>query len=328
MDTRNPLSRRDALRYGVLAGAGLALGAPSPVSALQLDSARVDAALRQAQLPLITRPVPGTGEAIPVIGTGTNRYGTTEPERIAQLTEVLKTIADLGGKVVDTARSYGTSEEVIGEALRRNGARDRLFIATKFSLGGNADPAAARPGLELAFTRLDMPTIDLMMVHNLSGFEHLFPIMQEMKQAGRFRYLGVSTSSDNAYPRLEELMRNHALDFIQVDYSIGNRTAAERILPLAQDRGMAVMLNVPFGGRGGTVLQEVAGRPVPDWAAEFDATSWPQVFLKYLVSHPAVTVAIPGTTQVPHAIDNHGAARGRLPDAAMRRRIEQYYDAL
>jgi diketogulonate reductase-like aldo/keto reductase len=145
---------------------------------------------------------------------------------------------------------------------------------------------------------------------------------------GRFRYLGVSTSSDGAYGRLAELMQREPLDFVQVDYSIGNRTAAERILPIAQERGIAIMLNVPFGGRGGTVLQEVAGRPLPDWAAEFDATSWAQVFLKYLVSHPAVTVAIPGTTQVAHAIDNNLAARGRMPDAAMRRRIEQYYDAL
>jgi aryl-alcohol dehydrogenase-like predicted oxidoreductase len=323
MDPKKPLSRRDALRYGMIAGAGLALGGRAPLSARMVDSA-----LEQAQLPLITRPVPSTGEAIPVVGVGTNRFATTDEERIAQLTEVLRTIADLGGRVVDTARSYGTSEEVIGEALRRNGARDRLFIATKFSLGGNADPATARPGLELAFTRLGIPAIDLMMVHNLNGTGPLFPIMRELKQAGRFRYVGVSTSSDSAYGRLEEIMRSEPLDFIQVDYSIGNRTAAERILPLAQERGMGVMLNVPFGGRGGTVLQEVAGRPLPDWAAEFDATSWPQVFLKYLVSHPAVTVAIPGTTQVAHALDNHGAARGRLPDAAMRRRIEQYYDAL
>lgn len=323
MDIRNPLSRRDALRYGMLAGASLAVGGRSP-----LNAAALQRALQQSQLPLITRPVPSTGEQVPVVGTGTNRYGTTDPERIAQLTEVLKTIADLGGKVVDTARGYGTSEEVIGEALRRNGARDRLFIATKYSLGGQASAADARPGLELAFTRLGIDTIDLMMVHNLNGTDQLLPVMRELKEAGRFRYLGVSTSSDSAYGRLEDLMRREPLDFIQVDYSIGNRTAAERILPLARERGMAVMLNVPFGGRGGTVLQEVANRPVPDWASEFDATTWPQVFLKYLVSHPAVTVAIPGTTQVAHAIDNHGAARGRLPDAAMRRRIEQYYDAL
>jgi aryl-alcohol dehydrogenase-like predicted oxidoreductase len=321
MERKTSLSRRDALRYGALAGAGLAMGR------LPLNAAQVDRLLQQSQLPLVTKPVPSTGEQIPVIGTGTNRYSTTEPERIAQLTEVLKTIADRGGKVVDTARSYGNSEEVIGEALRRNGNRDRLFIATKFSLGGRGG-GEPRGGLELAFTRLGIPMIDLMMVHNLSGTEQLMPIMREMKQAGRFRYLGVSTSSDNAYGRLEELMRQEPLDFIQVDYSIGNRTAAERILPLAQERGMAVMLNVPFGGRGGTVLQEVGDRPLPAWAAEFDATSWPQIFLKYLVSHPAVTVAIPGTTQVAHAIDNNAAARGRLPDAAMRRRIEQFYDAL
>ncbi|CAN5728707.1 aldo/keto reductase [soil metagenome] len=327
MSYMNPLSRRDALRYGVLAGAGLALGR-LPLNAIQLDALHLNA-LQLSQLPLVTKPIPSTGEQIPVIGTGTNRYSTTESERIAQLTEVLKTIADRGGKVVDTARSYGSSEVVIGEALRRNGNRDSLFIATKFSIGGGGgggqDP---RAGLELAFSRLGIDMIDLMMVHNLSGTDTLMPIMRELKQAGRFRYLGVSTSSDNAYGRLEDLMRREPLDFIQVDYSIGNRTAAERILPLAQERGMAVMLNVPFGGRGGTVLQEVGDRPIPAWAAEFDATTWPQIFLKYLVSHPAVTVAIPGTTQVAHAIDNNAAARGRMPDAAMRRRIEQFYDAL
>lgn len=321
MDIRNPLSRRDALRYGMVAGAGLALGR-LPLSARQFEELH-----RQNQLPLVTKPIPSTGEQLPVVGTGTNRYSTTDADRIAQLTEVLKTIADLGGKVVDTARGYGNAEEVIGEALRRNGNRDRLFIATKYSIGGRSG-GEPRAGLEQAFTRLGIPMIDLMMVHNLSGTDQLLPIMRELKQAGRFRYLGVSTSSDNAYGRLEELMRSEPLDFIQVDYSIGNRTAAERILPLAQDRGMAVMLNVPFGGRGGTVLQEVAGRPLPDWAAEIDATSWAQVFLKYLVSHPAVTVAIPGTTQVAHAVDNNAAARGRMPDAAMRRRIEQFYDAL
>jgi aryl-alcohol dehydrogenase-like predicted oxidoreductase len=322
MNGSNPLSRRDLIRFGLAAGVGLA------VSRQPLSAQALEAATRQAQLPLVMKPIPGTGEMIPVVGIGTNRFGTTEPERKAQLREVLKTLSDLGGKVVDTARSYGTSEEVIGEAVALNGNRDKLFIATKFSLGGNASPDSARPGLELAFSRLRMDMIDLMMVHNLSGTETLMPIMREMKQAGRFRYLGVSTSSDNAYDRLATLMRSEPLDFIQVDYSIGNRTAAERILPIAQERGIAVMLNVPFGGRGGTVLQEVGSRPLPAWAAEIDATSWPQLFLKYLVSHPAVTVAIPGTTQVAHALDNNAAARGRMPDAAMRRRIEQYYDAL
>jgi aryl-alcohol dehydrogenase-like predicted oxidoreductase len=322
MNGSNPLSRRDAIRTGLAAGLGLAfVGRPLGARTLEL-------AAMQADLPLVLKPIPKTGEMIPVVGIGTNRYSTTEPERREQLRQVLQTLVERGGKVVDTARNYGNSEEVIGEAVRQNGNRDQLFIATKFSLGGNASPDSARPGLEQAFTRLQTDMIDLMMVHNLNGTDVLMPIMREMKEAGRFRYLGVSTSSDGAYDRLAALMQSEPLDFVQVDYSIGNRTAAERILPIAQERGIAIMLNVPFGGRGGTVLQEVANRPLPAWAAEIDATSWPQLFLKYLVSHPAVTVAIPGTTQVAHAIDNNAAARGRMPDAAMRRRIEQYYDAL
>jgi aryl-alcohol dehydrogenase-like predicted oxidoreductase len=319
-------SRRDAIRLGIAAGAGLALGR-LPLSAHAEDLAR------QAQLPLVTKPVPGTGEPIPVVGIGTNRYSVTDPADIARLRDVLRRLPELGGSVVDTARGYGRSEEVIGQCVEEIGNRDRLFIATKYSLrtGGDApavSAADARAGLELAFSRLRMDTIDLMMVHNLAGTEALMPLMVEMKQAGRFRYLGVSTSSDRQYDDLARLMRSAPLDFVQVDYSIGNRSAENVILPLAQERGMAIMTNVPFGGRGGTVLQQVGDRPLPAWAAEIDCTSWAQVFLKYLVSHPAVTVAIPGTTRVEHLVDNNGAARGRMPDGAMRRRIEQYYDAL
>jgi aryl-alcohol dehydrogenase-like predicted oxidoreductase len=331
------LTRREAIRAGLLAGAGLA------VARLPL-SAQIERAAWQAQLALVTKPIPVSGEQIPVVGVGTNAYSVTAAEDIAARCEVLRTLSENGGKVVDTARQYGRSEEVIGQCVREIGNRDRLFIVTKLSMGdlgggrggrGGAGgggaaggPAEARAGLELAFSRLQTPMIDVMLVHNLGGPETLLPIMREMKQAGRFRYIGISTSSDGSYAALAQLMEREALDFVQVDYSIGNRSAAERILPIAQDRGIAIMTNVPFGGRRATVLQEVGSTPLPDWAAEINATSWAQVFLKYLVSHPAVTVAIPGTTQARHMIDNLGAARGVLPDAAMRRRIEQYYDSI
>jgi len=333
MPGSNHPSRRDAIRIGLAAGVGLTFGR------LPL-SAQLERVARQQQLPLITKRIPSTGEMLPVVGIGTNRYGVNTPEEIAPLRDVLRKLADLGGKVVDTARGYGRAEEVIGQCVKEIGNRDKLFIATKFSTrdgaprGGNAganeraSQPTARQGLDQAFARLQMDKLDLMMVHNLGGTEELLPLMFEHKQAGRYKYVGISISSDQQYQQMAGFMRQYPLDFIEIDYSIGNRNSEELILPLAQERGMAVLVNVPFGGRRATVLQEVAGRPVPDWAKEFDATSWPQVFLKYIVSHPAVTAVIPGTTKVEHAIDNHGAARGKLPDAAMRRRIEQFYDAL
>lgn len=323
--SRQP-TRRQAIRMGLLAGAGLAVGR------LPLN-AHLERAAEQAQLPLITKPIPSTGELIPVVGIGTNEYGVDTPEEIARLCDVLHKLSELEGKVVDSARIYGRSEEVIGECVKEIGNRDELFIVTKFNLRGGrgGEQAGTTPdpkvGLELAFERLQMDMIDAMLVHNLAGTETLLPLMREMKQAGRFRYIGVSTSSDNAYDRLIELMQSEQLDFIQVDYSVGNRTSADRVLPLAAELGLAVMINVPFGGRQATVLQEVGDRPLPDFAADVDCTSWAQLFLKYVVSHPAVTVVIPGTTRVEHAIDNNGAARGRLPDEAMRSRIEEAYDA-
>jgi len=317
-DSKHHLSRRDAIRLGLAAGAGLAFGRPL--------HAQVDRLVLQQQLPLITKPVPSTGERLPVVGIGTNRFSVNTPEEAAPLCDVLRKLSELGGKIVDTARGYGRSEIVIGECLSKIGNRKDLFLATKYSIGGQGtqDPKA---GLNEAFTRLQTDRIDLMMVHNLGGTETLLPLMRELKQEGRFRYIGISTSSDRQYEPLMEIMKREPLDFIEVDYSIGNRNAEQSILPLAQERGIAVLVNVPFGGRRATVLQEAAGKPLPDWAKEIDATSWAQVFLKYIVSHPAVTATIPGTTKVEHAIDNHAASRGRLPDAAMRRRIEQAYDS-
>jgi aryl-alcohol dehydrogenase-like predicted oxidoreductase len=215
-----------------------------------------------------------------------------------------------------------------GQILQELGNRDQYFIATKCTAPQNSAEAGATQ-LREAFERLQIQTIDLMMVHNLNGTDVLFPMLREAKEAGRIRYYGVSTSSPNAYPRMVEIMRSEPMDIIQVDYSIGNRDAADAILPLAQDRGMGVMLNVPFGGRGGrNLFGQVSDVPLPPWAAEIGATSWAQYFLKYNLSHPAVTVAIPGTTQVRHLEDNLGALRGDLPDAAMRRRMEEHWDAL
>lgn len=278
------------------------------------------------RLPLITKAIPSTGEELPVIGLGTNAYGVTEDVEIAARREVLKDMALLGGKVIDTARAYGESEAVIGRLLAELGNRDRYFLATKTPIR-----AAVQPGdgeLEEALRRLRTGRIDLMQIHNFHELDALFPRLREWKQAGKVRYIGVSTSTDDQYPQMLEAIRKLPLDFIQVDYSVENRGSEERILPAAKDKGLAVLGNVPLGGRRGSILPKVANRLLPDWAAEIDATSWAQVLLKYNVSHPAITAVIPGTTKLAHLRDNQRAGRGRLPDAALRKKIEAYWDAL
>jgi len=312
------ISRRDAIRIGGLAALGLALG-PSGLAG----------AGSRRRLEPITKAIPSTGERIPVIGLGTNQYSVDTPEEMAELQEVLEAMVELGGSVVDTARVYGRAEEVIGELLQRMGNRERFFIATKTPIRGEL--RAPEVELQTSFDQLRLDVIDLMLIHNLHGVGELMPAFMEWKQEGRIRYIGMSTSVDSQYPAQMEGMRRYPLDFIQVDYSIANRSAADEILPLAEDLGIAVLVNVPFGGRGqgaAATFGRVAGREVPGWAAEFDAESWAQVFLKYVVSHPAVTAAIPGTTQVRHMVDNQGAGRGRLPDAATRREIERFWDSL
>ena len=312
------MSRRDVLRVGAVTAAGLAVG--------RMASAAVNDRRRLAS---ITKPIPSTGERIPVIGLGTNQYSVEKREEMAGLQEVLETMVKLGGSVVDTARVYGRAEEVIGELVERMGNRDRFFIATKTPIRGRL----RAPDIEIqtSFDRLRVKTIDLMLIHNLHGLHELMPAFIRAKEQGRIRYIGMSTSVDAEYAAQMAGMRRYPLDFIQVDYSIANRSAAHEILPLAEALRIAVLVNVPFGGRGAgaaAIFGRVAGRALPDWTADFDAASWAQLFLKYVVSHPAVTAAIPGTTRVAHMVDNQGAGRGRLPDAAMRRKIELYWDAL
>lgn len=274
---------------------------------------------------LITRPIPSTGERLPVIGLGTNRYGVTAPAELAARREVLRRMPELGAKVIDTAPAYGRSEDVIGRLLSELENRDRLWLATKVT-APSGRPAEGRKMLEESFRRLRTGHLELVQVHSLHGVRDMLPVLREQKKAGRLSYVGVTTSRDDQHDELLELVRREQLDFIQVDYSIANRGAADKILPLAAARGTAVMVNLPLGR--GNVLAKLAGRPMPEWATQIDATSFAQLFLKYVVSHPAVTVAIPGTTKVEHLEDNLGAARGRLPDAALRRRIEALFDAL
>jgi diketogulonate reductase-like aldo/keto reductase len=208
------------------------------------------------------------------------------------------------------------------------GIRDKLFFATKV-ISRDSDGADGKASIEESFRRLRTDRIDLLQVHNLAGVDQMIPLLQALQQARRIRYYGITTSNPAQHPQMMELMRRYPLDFIQVDYSIDNREVAGSVLPLAQERHIGVLINMPLGGRRGvgSVLGRVASRALPDWAAEIDAQSWAQVCLKYVVSHPAVTCALSGTTQLKHLDDNMRGARGRLPDAAMRARMEKYWDS-
>jgi aryl-alcohol dehydrogenase-like predicted oxidoreductase len=308
------LSRRQALQAGIAtclaAAAHRAFGA-------------ADAAGTVA--PQVGKTIPSTGERLPVIGLGTNNYSVTSAEDLSPRREVLQRMSDLGGKVIDTAPAYGRSEIVVGEVLADLGNRDRYFLATKVT-APDGDLAQGSAMLEESFRRLRTPRIDLMQVHNLDGVDVLMPALREAKDAKRIRYIGVTTSRAEQYPQMLSAMRRHALDFIQVDYSIDNRTAADEVLPLAQERGIAVLINMPFGGRrSGNLFPKLAGREVPEWAVDAGAASWAQFLLRFVVSHPAVTCAIPGTHRLAHLEDNMRAGRSELPDRAMRTRMEEYW---
>ena len=277
--------------------------------------------------PLLQKKIPSSGESIPIIGIGTaRRYEEigSETEK-APLRETIRHFKDLGGKVIDSSPTYGTAEAVVGELVDDLKARNSLFLATKVSLR-QPGRAAGMEQIEQSFKRLRTNKIDLIAVHNLRDTQTQLRTLRELKHAGRIRYVGITTSFERQYPEFEQTIKDETLDFIQVDYALDNRNADERILPLAADRGAAVMINLPFGR--GRLFKAVQGKKLPDWAAEFDCKTWAQFFLKYIVSHPAVTCAVPGMAKPEYVVDNLGAARGRLPDAAMRRRMEKFIDAL
>jgi aryl-alcohol dehydrogenase-like predicted oxidoreductase len=309
------LSRRTAIATGVAATAAWALGAAAGAAASR-------------SLPLIRKPIPSTKEMLPAVGVGTNNFTAASAEELAARREVLQKLPELGGSVVDTAAIYGESEDVIGKDIAELHLRDRLFLSTKVMVRGG-DVEQGKAMIETSFRKLQTPKIDLLHVHNLASTDAMIPVLQQLKHEGRIRYVGMTTSFTGQHAEMLAAMKTHPVDFIQIDYSIGNRAAADDILPLALDKGIAVMLNIPFGGRrGANLLAKASAHPLPDWAAEIDATSWAQVMLKYALSHPAVTCAIPGTTKVSHLEDNLAGGRGRLPDAALRRRMEQAWDAL
>lgn len=324
-----PLSRRDALRVSAGLGAGLALGNLSLLTGCAetegpgAGAAAGSAGEASAGTSILTKPIPSSGEELPVVGIGTARrfnVGESEEER-APLREVLRLLPELGGEVVDTAPSYGAAETVIGDLVEELGIRDQLFLATKVR---QQDHEEALAEIERSYERLRTDQFDLLKIHNLVGWEHKLPVLREMKAEGRIRYLGISTSSAGQYDDLAAIMEQEDLDAIQVDYAIDNRGAEERILPLARDRGMAVFVNLPFGR--GRVFEAFGAQAIPEWAGEHGIESWAQFALMYVVSHPAVTVAIPGTATPEYVRDNVGTVRGTLPDEATRERMARLID--
>jgi aryl-alcohol dehydrogenase-like predicted oxidoreductase len=311
------ITRREWLQQAAGAAGVLALG-PQAVLAQSAS--------------LLTRAIPKTGERLPLVGLGSSATfaQAARSDDVAALRAVLEQMVKLGGTVFDTAPAYGASEQVAGRIAQELGIEKRLFWATKLNVagwgGGSADPAAARRQLEASFQRIGKPAIDLVQVHNLGDLRTQLPILKEYKQKGRVRYIGVTTTLARQYDDLVKVMRSEPLDFIGTDYAIDERHAEETILPVARDKGIAVLVYAPFGRT--RLWSRVRGREVPEWAREIDTSSWGQLFLKFVASHPAVTAITPATSRPANMADNMGAALGRLPDAAMRKRMIELVEGL
>ncbi len=277
-----------------------------------------------AQVPVHARPVASTGERLPVVGLGTwITFDVPEAAAREVRAQILKDFFAAGGRLVDSSPMYGASEEVIGAALRRIGRPAQLFAATKvWTVGGSA----GRRQMEKSRGLWAVPRFDLLQVHNFLDWETHLPTLKAWKSEGKLRYVGVTTSHGRRHDLGEELLRRERLDFFQVTYSLADREAELRLLPLAAERGTAVIINRPFDG--GALFERVKGKALPGWAGEIGARSWAEVFLKWIVSHPAVTCAIPATSRREHLRENMGALSGPLPDAALRRRIVEDFEKL
>jgi diketogulonate reductase-like aldo/keto reductase len=265
-----------------------------------------------------TRVIPSSGEKLPVIGLGTWQTFDVGSDATArrQLTQVLARLFDAGGSVIDSSPMYGTSEDVAGSLVADMGARSKAFLATKVWTRGR-DAGVQQINRSMQLLRADK--LDLLQVHNLLDWRIHLATLRDLKNKGRIRYLGVTHYTSSAYRELEAVMREQQLDFIQVNYSADDRTAEQRILPLAAERGMAVLINLPFGGGG--LLRRLRSKPLPAWAAEIGCNSWAQILLKFVIGHPAVTCVIPGTANPDHMRDNAAAGSGPFLDEAARRRI-------
>jgi len=272
---------------------------------------------------ILKKAIPSSGESVPVIGVGTNRFGVgNDAELRAPLKAALNKFHELGGTVIDTAPQYRSSEIVLGELIAELGINSDLFMASKVDVETRDDVVAR---MQQTLSRLNRNKLDLMQVHNFVGWQQAIPVMQEWKQEGKFRYIGITSSDQRQYELMEKVMNQYELDFVQVNYSLAHqRSSANRILPLAEDRGIAVLVNRPFGG--GSIFKTLLRTPVPEWASDLGVSSWAQLLLKYALSHPSVTCAIPGMTKERHVVDNMRAALPPMPDASMRHKMELFFD--
>jgi aryl-alcohol dehydrogenase-like predicted oxidoreductase len=273
----------------------------------------------------ITRTIPSSGERIPVIGMGTSRTFDVgdDPQARRQLQEVLQAFFDNGGALIDSSPMYGNAEEVVGDLLKNTRNKNALFAATKVWTYGRQ---AGIDQMQRSMQRMGLPMMDLMQIHNLRDWKVHLPTLRQWKAEGKIRYIGITTSHGRSHADLEQIMRNEALDFVQFTYNIGNRTVEENLLPLAADRGMATLINRPY--QRGALFKKVKGQSLPEWAKEFDCRSWGNFFLKFILSHPAVTCIIPATSKVHHMQDNMAGGFGKLPTPQMRRRMLSYMELL
>lgn len=306
-------SRREFIGTSLGTAAALAV-TPELLRALQSSSGQ-----------LIQRAIPSSGEMLPVIGVQFGNSASLDP---AALKAVVTTLVDNGGRFVDTMhQSVPGVEDLTGKVVTELGVQNKLFLGLRALPSGPPQPGAATPRakVEALLATFKVPKVDLLQLPAQADAAQ-FPVLQELKKEGRIRYAGTTVIVKQLYPQLETLMRNEPIDFIGVDYSVDNRSAEERILPLAQERKIGVVSYFPFST--GTLFQRASTMPLPDWAAEIDVKTWSQFFLKYVVSHPAVTVVRAGTTQAKHMLENIGGGVGRLPDEATRKRMAALVDSL
>jgi diketogulonate reductase-like aldo/keto reductase len=299
-----PTTRRAFLRTSLAATAAGAL---------------LPATLRAAEAPPASRPIPSTGEAMPMVGLGTwITFNVGDDPRLKdECADVMAAFFDAGGRMIDSSPMYGSAQPVIGYGLQKLGQPKALFSAEKVWTSGDGTAQ-----IEETRALWGVPRFDLLQVHNLVDWETKLPLLFEMKAAGKLRYVGITTSEGRRHDLFEQIMRDHPLDFVQLTYNAVDREAEERLLPLAAERGIAVIVNRPF--EQGALTRRLADEPMPDWANEIGATSWAQILLKFILAHPGVTAAIPATSRVDHVRENLAAAGGPLPDANLRARISAH----
>ncbi len=309
-------SRREVLRLG--SRCAVAMAASTYLGRLAaIGEARAD------EPSLITRPIPRTGDRLPVVGLGTSQVFEVgdDPAELAPLAQVLRTLVSGGGKIVDTASTYGSAEHVVGELLVQTGLRPRIFIATKLE-----SYEMNQQAFQDSMQRLHASKIDLMQYHNVTDPNTSLAAMREWQQQGLCRYIGITSTRHSDFDAVEAIVRREKPDFVQIDYALDDRLAEQRIIPTCADLGVAILVALPLGH--GRLMRTVRNEPLPTWAADFDAKSWAQFFLKFVLGNPAITAVIPGTGNPAHMADNLGAGRGKLPTPAQRKLMVQWSESI